>query len=83
MAGFLGVIFDFYGSVRFGKENKCRARAGPLLAVAGASVHSATAPGRVSTRLDAVGSSSSGGVRTRPLTWPVATPQVADAWVFW
>lgn len=47
MAGFLGVIFDFFGFVRFGKENKCRVRAG-LLAVAGAHAHSAMAPGRVS-----------------------------------
>lgn len=47
MAGFLGVIFDFYGLVRFGKENKCRVRAG-LLAVAGANAYSTTAPGRVS-----------------------------------
>lgn len=43
-----GVIFGFYGSVRFGKENKRRARAAPLLAVAGASAHGAMAPGRVS-----------------------------------
>lgn len=47
MAGFLGVISDFYGFVRFGKENKCRVRAG-LLAAAGANAHSAMAPGRVS-----------------------------------
>lgn len=26
---------------------------------------------------------SSGGVRTRPLSWPIATPQPADGWVFW
>lgn len=39
MAGFLGVISDFYGFVRFGKENKCRVRVG-LLTMAGANAHS-------------------------------------------
>lgn len=35
MTGFLGVIFDFCGFVRSGKENKCRTRVGFLLVVAG------------------------------------------------
>lgn len=55
MAGFLGVIFDFYGFVRFGK--KINAGQGwTLLAVAGTNAHSAVAefPGR----LDIVGSFS-------------------------
>lgn len=68
VAGFLGVIFDFHGFVRFGKENKCRTRLGLLLAVAGqlltAPWHLAEFPGL----LRAVGSRE---VRKRPHSRPV------------
>ena len=59
MTGFLGVIFDFCGFVRSGKENKCRTRVGKDLQEGScsgwATAHSAMAPSRVSRLLRAVG----------------------------